>query len=159
MNVRLLVGTFALALVASSALAQQNPLVGTWERTSETDAKGVSVQAPNAPAWLMLSADGLFVQVGVPSGRPKINKPVDQMTREELITTFNHVTARRGTYTVSSNRITRHNIAELNAQFEGHDQVQEFSVQGDTLRLTYPDPNNKSESVFRRVRGRSDGTR
>jgi len=87
------------------------------------------------------------------------SKPVQEMTRDELIATFDHVTARHGTYRVSANRLTRHNAAELQARFEGHDQVQVFDVQGDTLILRSPDPTNKSEARFRRVKGPASPSR
>jgi len=141
-----------LVLVPSLALAQNNPLVGAWERISDINAQGTQQQPPAPPAFLILSADGFFSQTAIPSGRPKVDKPLQELTKDELISRFNQVVGRRGTYTIVGNRLTRHDIANTNPSGEGGEQIQLFRIEGDLLILTTPDPASKAEVRFRRVK-------
>src|SRR5437762_11737213 len=74
-NVKLhALGVLLLLLVfAAFPSAQTNPLVGTWERTSLTDAQGKSTQPPTPAAYLIMTADGFYSQTAIPTGRPKTN--------------------------------------------------------------------------------------
>jgi hypothetical protein len=148
------VGTLALAfgLGVVSMSAQGSSLVGTWERTSLLNAEGKPTQPPAPAAYLIFSADGHFTQIAIPTGRAKVNKPVDQMTREELVARFNRVEARGGSYTVAGNRLTRKNERHGDPNQEGTDAVQLFRVEGDTLVLSSADPKQKNEARWRRVK-------
>jgi hypothetical protein len=143
----------ALGLVGTATTARaQNALVGAWERTSLLDADGKSIQPPQAPAFLVLTADGFFAQMAVPAGRPKVDRPVDQLTREELVARFNYLEARRGTYTVSGNRLTRRDVVHSNPVQQGAEQIQLFRIEGDTLILSATTPGRRNEARFRRVK-------
>jgi hypothetical protein len=142
----------SLGLLVAPLAAQDNPLVGTWERTSLKDAAGKDVQPPAPAAFLIMSADGHYIQISVPASRPKVDKPVDQLSREELVARFNQVEARGGRYTVSGNRLTRRYDRTANPNQEGTEQTQLFRLEGDVLILSSADPKAKNEARFRRAK-------
>jgi hypothetical protein len=148
----LVAGAIVLAFGPVSSGQAQNPLVGSWERISLLDGTGKPVQPPVPPAFLIFSSDGFFSQNAIPAGRPKNDKPLDQLTKEELLALFNRVEARRGTYTIAGNRLTRKNIASVNTSVEGTENAQLFHVENGVLILTNTDPKLKNEARFRRAK-------
>jgi hypothetical protein len=139
---------FTLLLIVQAAGAQSpNPLVGAWERISMTDAQGAIV--PQVPAFLIFSGSGHFAQTVTPAGRPKLNTPLQDMTREQLLARFQGLEARFGTYTVAGNKLTRKNIAHVNPGAEGTEETQLFRIEGDVLILTTE--GGKREARFRRL--------
>ena len=142
----------AVGLVSVTRAQAQNSLVGSWERISLLDGEGKAIQPPSPPAFVIFSSDGFFSQSSIPAARPKVDKPVDQMTKEELVQRFNRLESRRGTYTVSGNRLTRKNIANGDPNGEGTEQVQLFRVEGGVLILSSADPKLKNEARFRRAK-------
>jgi len=148
-----------LSLVATSANAQrstpartENALIGTWERISALDSSGVTAQPQPAPALLFITPEGVWGQIAIPPDRPKIDKPVNQLTREELVARFSNIESRRGTYTITGNRFIRRNTSASNPNLEGTDQVQIFRFEGDTLILSSHDPASKAATLWRRIR-------
>jgi hypothetical protein len=153
MTVRSTLAAIALlAVTCAAASAQTNPLVGAWQRMSDINAAGIQQQPPAPAAFLILSADGFYSQTAIPEGRAKVNKPLDQMTKEELVARFDRVTDRRGTYTIVGNKLTRHDISNTNPGAEGGDQIQLFRIEGDVMILTTEDPKSKAEVRFRRAK-------
>jgi hypothetical protein len=153
MHSRVVTAAFSIGLAGTIVFAQaNNPLVGAWERISQTDAQGSPAKNPAPPAFVMFSANGYFSGVTVPSGRPKINKPVREMTREELLARFGQVVARRGTYRIEGNKLLRHDVTNINPDMEGVDSVQLFRIDGDILVIGNANPNSKAEDTFRRVK-------
>ena len=116
------------------------------------DSAGTLLQPPNPVAFAIYSANGYYAQIAIPTGRPTVEKPLSEMTREELLARFQRVTAVRGTYTVSGDRLTRKGIATLNPAAEGTEFVQVFRIVGDTLVLSSPNPASRGEARFVRVR-------
>ena len=151
MNIRVL-AVLVLMVVPSLASAQNASLPGAWERVSIKGADGNLAQPQPPAAFLVMTADGFWSQTASPIGRAKINKPVKDLSREELISRFTEVEGRRGTYTAVAGKLTRHNVSSGNPNDEGTDQVQMFTIDGDTLILTSPDPKSKAEVRFRRVK-------
>src|SRR5262245_33188381 len=97
---RILFVILALLPAASPVLGQPaNPLVGAWERFSLRMPDGTVGQPPLAAAFLIFSADGYYSQTGVPTGRNKVNKPVDQLSRDEPLDRFRNIEIFRGKYT------------------------------------------------------------
>lgn len=142
-----------LFVVAITAFAQaNNPLVGTWERFSTTDAQGKPAQPQPPAAFLVFTGNGYFSQSAIPTGRPKINKPLKDMTKEELLARFANVLARRGTYKIDGNKLTRRDIAHTDPNQEGMDAIQTFRIEADVVILGNTDPANKTENRFRRVK-------
>lgn len=125
-------------------------LVGAWERIYQSRADGVPVSQPEA--FLIFSADGHFSQTTLPPDRPKSTKPLQEMTREELLVRFEGVQARRGTYTVDDDRLIRIDVATLEPEEAGFRLVQEFRIEGDNLTLISTAPNSKAVARFRRAK-------
>ena len=144
------VGLLVLSLGQYSAAQGGNALVGTWERVSQTNAEGAP--NPQPAAFLIFSANGHFSQTAAPSGRPKLTKPLQEMTREELLARFQGVQARRGTYRVAGNMLTRMDVTNVNPNQEGSEGVQQFRLEGDMLILSSTDPKSKAQARFRRVK-------
>ena len=125
-------------------------LVGTWERTSLLlDGKATP---PPAPEIILLGEDGWFSQTHLPKGRERINKPLEQYTKEEFLKAFKNVAAARGTYTVEGNKFTRKHVAGIDPNLVGYDEAREFSLDGDTLTLRGSNPAGvKVEAKYRRL--------
>src|SRR5262245_15664131 len=153
MRVRIVVSLLLVCVFAygASALAQtQNPLVGAWERLALKNDEGVDIQPPEPAAFVIFSADGYYSQTVIPTGRTKLKKPLEDMTKDELLNRFQLLFAWRGTYTVSENTLTRRIISHSNPNVEGSELVQVFRIEGDLLILTRPE--TKAEAQFRRAK-------
>jgi len=135
------------------AMAQDaNPLVGVWERISLLRGK-TEGQPPAAPEFLIISADGYFSESELPEGREKVSKPLDQMTKEELVARFQRTAASRGTYTIQGNTLSRKHIADLNPSAEGSNQVRNFRFEGDILVFYTGAPGSGGlEARFKRLK-------
>ena len=145
----------AVLVVSHGSIAQAqtaSQLVGSWERFSLRNAEGAVIQPPEPAAFMILTGEGYFSVTAIPTDRKKIDKPLDQLTREELLNWLQHVNVRRGTYTVSGNTLTRKDVSNINPNQEGRESVQQFRLEGDVLIFTNPDPKNKAEAQWRRVK-------
>jgi hypothetical protein len=150
---RIMRACVVLGLASSSIAGAQAPAVtGVWTRLLLRDSTGKSIQPPSAPAFVIFSANGYFSQSDLPVGRPKVAKDLAAMTKDELLARFQNVDAWRGTYAISGNQLTRKTVADVDPNEEGSELVQVFRFAGDTLILTRPNPANKSEARFVRVR-------
>lgn len=142
-------------LLSSQAFAQSaSPLVGTWERIALLTASGSSNQPPTPPAFLVMTSDGYWMQVAIPANRPKLDKPIGQLTKEELLERFTRVEVRGGAYTVDGNRLIRRNVQSVDPNQEGTTQPQRFRVEGNLLIVCgdcLTDARSKAEARFRRV--------
>ncbi len=138
-----------VALSSAVMLAQANLLVGAWERVSALDATGRP--ATSSPGLLIISADGNYIYTDIPPNRPKVNKPLDQMSREELLARFQGLSVRRGTWTLSGNRWSRVELGSENPNLEGSEAVRLWRIEGDQLVLYSTDPENKTENRWKRV--------
>ena len=153
MRVRMVVALLLVCVFSygASALAQhQNPLVGAWERFSLKNDEGVDMQPPEPVAFVIFTADGYFSQTVIPTGRNKLKKPLEDMTKDELLHRFQNLFAWCGTYTVSGNTLTRRIISHTNPNIEGTELVQEFRLEGDLLIWTRP--GSKAEARLRRAK-------
>src|SRR5262245_6905641 len=153
MRVRIVVSLLLVCVFAygASALAQhQNPFVGAWERVSAKNDEGIDVQPPEPVAFVIFSADGYFSQTVIPTGRNKLKKPLEDMTKAELLHRFQLLFACFGTFTVFAKTLTRRIISHTNPNIEGTELVQEFRIEGDLLILTRP--GSKAEARFQRAK-------
>ena len=135
----------AIVLVLGTVLAfaqNSNPLVGSWER--------IKADPPAQPAFLMFSNDGFFTMTILPAGRPKSNKPLRELTREELIVRYELLVARRGPYRVEGNRLLRNDAAHHNPNLVGRDVVDLWRIEGDTLILS--DVQGKDNGWYKRAK-------
>ena len=132
-----LIAVVGVLLIAQGAAARTAAgLVGAWERISMTNARGEA--AKPEPAFLIFSDNGYFAQSVTPAGRPKVAKPLKELTRDELVARLEGVSARFGAYTVQGDRLTRRNIAHLEPAKEGAQETQIFRLQRDVLILSTP---------------------
>lgn len=128
-------------------------LVGAWERFAMKDSTGTDITPLPPAAFTIFSPDGSYSQIAIPTGRPKLNKPLADYTKEELLARFSRAEARRGRYSAMGTTLTRTYAASLDPNAEGRDpQVQHYRIAGDVLILTSTSPTNKSEVRFRRVK-------
>ena len=155
MNANKTVRMLVVLVVASAgvARAQAPTVVGAWARVSLKDSVGKAIQPPEPPAFVIFSANGVFSQTEIPAGRPKLNKQLAAMTKDELVARFQYVGAWRGTYVVAGTTLTRKTTADVDPTGESNELVQVMRFAGDTLVLTRVNPAvNKSEARFVRVR-------
>jgi hypothetical protein len=118
-----------MALLAVPATAQNaNSLVGSWER--------VRSDPPDEMAFLIFSNDGFFTQTILPTDRPKINKPLRDLTKEELVVRYEQLVARRGPYRVEGNRLIRRDVAHHNPNLIGRDRIDRWRIEGGMLILS-----------------------
>ena len=105
---------------AGAQVAAQAPhaIVGAWERFAIKDSTGTDVAPPPPAAFTIFSADGFYSQTAIPTGRPKVTKPLADYTKEELLARFDRAEARRGQYTISGNTLTRTYVSSLNPNSE-----------------------------------------
>jgi len=138
----------------NSVVSAQNAkaLVGTWERFSIQDDEGKAWEERTVRAFLLFGEDGHYSQTTIPAGREKLKKPLQEMTKEELLSRFAGVSAEYGNYTVAGNILTRKRLTVTNPNDEGKDFVQVFRIEGDTLIVTFPTPGSKGEARFRRAK-------
>lgn len=149
------VGTLILFLtlaIADVAQAQSRALPGAWRRISFRDSTAQPLQPRLVPAFVIFSANGYFSQSVIPAGRPKIAKLWKEMSKEELLSLVEGVDAWSGSYTLNGATLTRTTVSSLDPTAEGAKLVQVVRFGGDTLILTWPNPPNRSESRFLRVR-------
>jgi hypothetical protein len=132
-------------VLATSLTARQESLVGAWELMSAKNAGGEAL--PSVNLLLIVTSDGLNSQIGTPKGRPKLDKPANQLTEAEFRARFTGVQRQHGTYTLSGNRITRQAAAAVSPNNEGRQQVQEslpaaFRLsEGERITATRGEPN------------------
>ena len=141
--------TYAFAV---SAAPNAKAFVGTWERFSLRDEAGKPAEERTVRSFLLFSADGHYSQTTLPAGREKLDKPLNEMTKEELLHRFDGVRATYGTYTIAGNKLTRKYLTTTIPSEEGNDVVQVFRFEGDTLILSSTTAGSKREARFRRVK-------
>ena len=132
--------------------AQSSALTGAWQRVLLRDSTGAMRQPPAPAAFAIYSANGYYSQSAIPTGRPTIDKPLTEMTKEELVARLDGVNAGWGSYTISGNRLTRKALSSVNPALEGRELIQLFRVVGDTLILSSTNLASKGEARFVRVR-------
>lgn len=160
MKIRIVATALALLWIPPSlVLAQGNPIQGVWELTAQINAQGVAIKNINSHV-AVFTEEGVYVSLGLPKGRPKVDKINAQMTEAELHARFDAVgPAQYGTYTVSGDRVTRQVTAALNPANDGQQVIEQFKVEGDVLIITSTNPNSKAENRFRKLKKAGTGSR
>ena len=141
-----------LAVSSNASAPNQKVFVGTWERFSSKNAAGEAVEERLVRSFLLFSADGHFSQTTNPAGREKLDKPLQEMTKEELLNRFVGVGASYGTYAIAGNKLTRKFLSTTSPSADGTEFVQMFRIEGDILILTSTTAGSKGEARFRRVK-------
>lgn len=141
-----------LGINPTASTSNATELVGTWERFARQDDDGKPIEERAVQSFLIFGADGHYSQITIPAGREKLRKPLQEMTKEELLNRFVGVSAEYGSYTLTGNLLTRKRLALTNPNEEGKDFVQGVRFEGDNLVLSFTTPGSKAEGKFRRAK-------
>ncbi len=141
--------TTLLAHRADANAPNNKAFIGAWERFAGKDSEG-QPSTTVIPSYLIFSANGHFVQATNPLGREKLDKPVKEMTKEELLNRFESSGGTYGTYTLAGNTLTRKIVSVTNPNLEGTEIKQTYKFEGDLLILN--STRTKSEARFRRLK-------
>jgi Lipocalin-like domain len=128
-----------LLLSPTIALADENPVLGTWKLKStvrEVVATGEKIKQmgehPNG--YLSYSADGRMYGFIAADNRIK---PLEvNPTDEQRVKLHQTMTAYAGTYTVQGEKVTHHVDISWNEAWTGTDQVRFFKLDGNILTIT-----------------------
>jgi hypothetical protein len=128
-----------------------NPLVGTWVRISLL-RNSFSVQPPDAPLYVLFGSDGYWSMMEFPAGRPKLGKPLDQQTPQELFTRFDKMDGGYGTYTIYGQHLTRHHLGGVSPGSDNEsDQVRAWHFEGNIMPLTGTGPTGSPQARMRKL--------
>jgi Lipocalin-like domain len=125
--------------VSKSALAAENPILGTWKLQSlvhEASATGQrsSPFGDRPDGYLSYSADGRMYAIGVVEDRPKPRDLVP--TDEEKVELQRSMFAYAGTYTADGEKVVHHVDVSWNQSWTGTDLVRFYKLDGNTLTIT-----------------------
>jgi hypothetical protein len=100
---------------------------GVWDEIRLRDGNAADGQKPNHMRRMFL--DGYYSLTNASEGRRKVDKPVAQMTREELIDRFRSLQVQDGTYEViGSNQIRLKRRVSQFPENHGTEQVMEWGI-------------------------------
>jgi hypothetical protein len=153
MPVKLPAVLLALWLVPGVAIAQTgDPIAGAWERLSMKNVKTGEMVRFVPPPMHIIYSDGQFVFFQANGGRPRLQKPRDEMTKEELWERSN-LAGQYGTYRISGNKLMLNVVSAADPLNEGLEITQEFRVDGDSLVVIGTNTRGETyETRFRRLR-------
>jgi hypothetical protein len=145
------------SLLSSAAFGQTNSspvctaprLVGTWERISLL-RNALSVQPPDAPLFVKFGSDGYWSMMEMPE-RPKIDKPLEQLTAKELWKRFDSVDGGYGTWTITGDVVTRRHLVNIGAGGENNSQDRSCSFENEILALIGVNSGRTPQARFRRL--------
>ena len=120
----LMVTVFLIAAADGARAEDRDKLTGIWERVSVKNLETGEANTEPRSVFLIITEEHFAVVGGAP-GRKKLDKPLNEMTREELLDR-SRVVAVFGTYEVSGNKMIRHRIRSIVPVVEGTDNPQEF---------------------------------
>ena len=136
----------------TSAAPNSKAFVGAWERFSSKTATGEPAEERLVRSFLIFSADGHYSQTVLPAGREKLDKPLPEITKEELLNRFTGVLATYGSYAIAENKLTRKIMTATSPNVEGTEFSQAFRFEGEVLILSSTTVGSKGEARFRRVK-------
>ena len=84
-----------------------------WRRTSFRDSTAQPEQPRLGAVVRDLQCQRVLLAVGIPAGRPKIDKAWKDMSREELLSLFEDAAAWNGSYTLNGTTLTRTTVSSL----------------------------------------------
>ena len=113
----------------------RSALEGVWDEIRLREGNAADGQKPNHMRRMFI--DGYYSLTNASEGRRKIDKPVAQMTREELLDRFRSLQVQDGTYQVTGpNRILLKRRVSQFPENHGTEQVMEWSIDAkDVLSL------------------------
>jgi hypothetical protein len=125
-----------------------NPLIGTWERVSLL-RNSLSVQPPDAPLYLKFGADGYWSMMEMPDDRPKVNKPLEEMTKQELFARFDKVEGGWGYYIVKRDIVNRIHDEDISPGREGTQHIREYIFEDKIMNLAGTGANRSPQARMR----------
>ncbi|MGH9386243.1 MAG: hypothetical protein ACRD2N_18360 [Vicinamibacterales bacterium] len=127
-------------------------LVGTWERVSLL-RNALSVQPPDAPLFVKFGSDGYWSMMEMPDDRPKVDKPLEQLTTKELFARFDKVEGGQGTWTVKADGsvVTRRHVVNIAPGGENSNQDRLCWFEDEILALVGTGSNRSPQARFRRL--------
>ena len=126
MNKRAAFTALMLLLSSTIALAEENPLLGTWKLKSfvrEVTATGekYNILGEHPTGYLSYSADGRMYAIATADNRIK---PLDaNATDEERVKLHRTMMAYAGTYTLEGDKVIHHVDVSFNETWTGTDEV------------------------------------
>ena len=144
-----LLSSAAFGQTTSSPTCTAPRLVGTWERISLL-RNALSVQPPDAPLFVKFGSDGHWSMMEMPE-RPKIDKPLDQLTAKELFTRFDSVDGGYGTWTIKGDVVTRRHLVNIGAGGENNSQDRSCLFENEILALIGVNSGRTPQARFRRL--------
>jgi len=139
MNKRAAFTALTLLLSSTIALAEENPILGTWKLKSfvrEMTATGekYNQMGDHPDGYLGYSADGRMYAIITTDNR---TKPLDViLTDEQRVKLHQTLQAYAGTYTVQSDKVIHHVDISWNEAWTGTDQVRFYKLDGNVLTNT-----------------------
>jgi hypothetical protein len=129
----------AASRASGGSLAREQsrlPFEGVWDEMRLREGNAADGQKPNHMRRMFL--DGYYSLTNASEGRRKIDKPVAQMTREELLDRFRSLQVQDGTYQVAGpNRILLKRRVSQFPENHGTEQIMEWAIDAnDVLSLT-----------------------
>jgi hypothetical protein len=120
---------------SGSSAREQAKFEGVWDEIRLREGNSTEGQKPNHMRRMFLG--GYYSLTNASEGRRKIDKPVAQMTREELLDRFRSLQVQDGTYEViGPNQIRLKRRISQFPENHGTEQVMEWSIDAkDVLSL------------------------
>jgi hypothetical protein len=127
-------------------------LVGTWERVSLL-RNALSVQPPDAPLFVKFGADGYWSMMEMPDDRPKVDKPLQQLSAKDLLARFDKVEGGQGTWTVKADGsvVTRRHLVNIAPGGENSAQDRLCAFEAEILALVGTGANRSPQARFKRL--------
>ncbi len=128
-------------------MEKPHPLLGTWIRFFLIRDSTIQ-QPPATPEWVFFGPDGYFLNMEIRDGRPRVDKPLSQMTKEELLRRFNGVAVTYGAYSVQGNISSRKHLISMDPGAGGFEQVRGFRFEGDVVNFRGANANGTEMSAY-----------
>ena len=139
MNLRAAFTGLMLLLSPTIALAEENPLLGTWKlksfvREVTATSQKFNQMGEHPSGYISYSADGRMYAIATSDNRIK---PRDAIAAdEERVKLHKTMFAYAGTYTLEGDKVTHHVDVSWNENFTGTDLVRFYKLEGNTLTIT-----------------------
>jgi hypothetical protein len=138
-------------LLSTAALADRNPLLGTWRMKSyqvrTTTGEMSTPYGVHPMGYLSYSADGRMQVIGTANGRIVSRDPAP--TDENMAALHRTMFAYAGTYSLGADKVIHHVDISWNQAWNGTDQERFYELNGDTLTLTTHATNSESGTQAR----------
>ena len=148
------VGFLFFLAVMPGAQAQESPIAGAWITTRWEGLEG------DPQPGLLIFTETNYSMMFVPPGAVRATYEGEEMTEAEMAEAVRTLVANSGRYTWEGNQFTTEGYVTLNPNYmaawgENH-YTYTFSVEGDTLQVTWPEDFGPTEGkpwvgTFRRV--------